>query len=127
MSTGRLEHTNFTVSNPIRTADLLCSLFGWHIRWQGASKMNGYTVHVGTDDAYLALYNYAESGPRQQTSYASYGAVNHIGIVVDDLAAAEQRVLQAGLTPHSHASYEPGQRFYFNDHDDIEFEVISYA
>lgn len=89
MSTGRLEHTNFTVSNPIGTADLLCSLFGRHIHWQGA--------------------------------------VNHIGIVVDDPAAAEQRVVQAGFTPHSHASYEPGQRFYFNDHDDIEFEVISYA
>ena len=31
----------------------------------------------------------------------------------------------AGFEPHSHADYEPGRRFYFRDHDSIEWEVVS--
>lgn len=43
-----LEHVNFTVSDPQATAAMLVDLFGWHIRWQGDAKGNGYTIHVGT-------------------------------------------------------------------------------
>ena len=35
-------------------------------------------------------------------------------------------VVAAGLTPFSHADYEPGRRFYFLDPDGIEYEVVSY-
>ena len=52
--------------------------------------------------------------------------LNHIGVVVDNLDEAEQRVLGAGFETHNHADYEPGRRFYFNDHDGIEFEVVHY-
>ena len=45
---------------------------------------------------------------------------------VDDLNAAEVAVIAEGLEPHSHASYEPGRRFYFHDRDGIEYEVVSY-
>ncbi len=50
-----------------------------------------------------------------------------MGIVVDDLDAVEQRVIAAGLTPTNHDDYEPGRRFYFDDPDGIEFEIVSYA
>jgi len=53
--------------------------------------------------------------------------VNHFGILVDDLDAAEQRILKAGYKTHSHQTYDPGSRFYFHDHDGIEWEVVSYA
>jgi hypothetical protein len=53
--------------------------------------------------------------------------LNHIGVVVEDLNAAEARVIAAGFMPRSHTDYEPGKRFYFDDHDGIEFEVISYS
>ena len=46
--------------------------------------------------------------------------------VVDDLDATEARILAAGIETFSHADYEPGRRFYFNDADGIEFEVVSY-
>ena len=53
--------------------------------------------------------------------------LNHIGIEVDDLDAAEARVIAAGLRPFSHADYEPGRRFYFLDPDGIEYaRVVSY-
>lgn len=127
MQQGMFEHVNMTVSDPKKTAAMLCDLFGWKVRWEGPSKDNGFTVHVGTDDAYVALYTTGASRALDQASYTLKGAVNHLGIVVDDLAAAEQRVLAAGINTHSHQDYEPGERFYFNDHDNIEYEVVSYA
>ena len=51
-----LEHVNITVKDPQYTAAMLCRIFGWHIRWEGPSMNNGYTVHVGSDSSYLALY-----------------------------------------------------------------------
>ena len=37
MTSGRLEHTNITVTDPDKSAAMLSELFGWHIRWQGAA------------------------------------------------------------------------------------------
>jgi hypothetical protein len=54
-------------------------------------------------------------------------ALNHIGIVVDGLDAVEQKVIARGYVPNSHQDYEPGRRFYFEDENSIEIEVISYA
>jgi catechol 2,3-dioxygenase-like lactoylglutathione lyase family enzyme len=121
-----LEHVNVTVTDPKRTAAMLCDLFGWHIRWEGTAKNNGYTVHVGTKDAYVAVYSVGSDGPPVD-SYTTLGGLNHIGVVVDDIEAAEAKVKALGYTPHNHADYEPGRRFYFDDADGIEFEVVSYA
>lgn len=126
---SRLEHVNITVPNPKATAQTLIDLFDWHIRWEGeAMDGAGYTVHVGNDDDYLALYS--GSGPLEEMdedkSYHLRGGLNHIGIVVDDLEAAEKRVKDHGYKAGSHYDYEPGRRFYFDDNDGIEFEVICY-
>lgn len=124
--TTMLEHTNLTVTNPKATAAMLCDLFGWHIRWQGSAKGDGFTVHVGNDDSYLALYAPAtplRSGP---DTYATIGGLNHLGVVVDDLNAIEARVIAAGFTPTNHAGYEPGKRFYFDDSDGVEYEIVQY-
>ena len=126
MSKAVLEHLNVTVSDPARTAQLMSDLFDWKIRWQGESKMGGHTVHVGEDDTYLALYTVgAPKAP--DASYHMKGGLNHIGVVVDDLDAVEAKVKDAGYKPHNHGDYEPGRRFYFHDHDGIEFEIVSYA
>lgn len=128
MTPATLEHANLSVSDPARTAQMLVDLFGWHIRWQGDAISGGHTVHVGTDHGYLALYTQAgQMTEPQQDSYRTVGGLNHIGVVVPDLDAAEARVRGAGLEPHSHQDYEPGRRFYFHDDDGIEFEVVSYA
>lgn len=128
---AKLEHVNVTVSDPKATAQMYIDLFDWHIRWEG-SAMNGqgYTVHVGTDDGYVALYGGPADKqivPDQGANYKTRGALNHIAVVVDDLDAAEARVKDLGLTPHSHQDYEPGARFYFHDADGIEVEVVSYS
>jgi catechol 2,3-dioxygenase-like lactoylglutathione lyase family enzyme len=129
MSAARLEHANITVSDPKATAQRFCDLFGWHVRWEGDAKDNGYTIHVGGEDTYLAVY--ATPGQRQEiahySTYRTRGALNHLGIVVDDIDAAEDRVKAAGYTTTNHGDYEPGRRFYFDNEDGIEIEVVSYA
>ena len=126
MATTTLEHVNITVSNPAKTARTLCSLFGWTIRWSGAAKDNGVTYHVGSKDSYLAIYAGKTSRRSAETTYETIGGLNHVGVVVDDLQEAERRVVAAGFEPRSHADYEPGKRFYFDDEDGIEYEVVSY-
>ena len=123
--TARLEHVNLTVSNPDRTAALLGRIFGWHVRWAGAAMAGGRTVHVGTDDQYLALYT-AKCGTAAALDWPKGAPLNHVAVAVADLEEAEGRVSDAGLTPFNHGDYEPGRRFYFIDPDGIEFEVVSY-
>ena len=123
---ANLEHVNITVTNPAQTAQVLCDLFDWHIRWEGPSQMGGNTVHVGNDEAYLAVYTYDGNPPGKGRTGSRKGGLNHVGVVVDDLDAVEQRVEELGFEPFSHGDYEPGRRFYFLDHDGIEFEVVSY-
>lgn len=122
MPQGFLEHANITVSDPERSSALLQQLCGWHERWRGASQMGGWTIHVGTDRDYIALYTRDGSGG----PYAKGAPLNHVGLVVDDLDAAEAIVVAAGLEPFGHGDYEPGRRFYFFDWDGIEFEMVSY-
>ncbi len=125
--TARLEHVNFTVTDPDASARLLVDLFGWHVRWSGASKNDGYTVHVGSDDDYIALYR-PPTGPSAMTDPGyQVNGMNHVALVVDDLDAIEQRVIAAGLEPINHGDYDPGRRFYFLDADGIEYEMVSYA
>ncbi|MBV1868501.1 MAG: VOC family protein [Marinosulfonomonas sp.] len=128
MSQGILEHINLTVTDPKATAALLCDLFDWHIRWEGAAKANGYTVHVGSDTDYLAIYSGPDGSPQPgQDSYSQLGGLNHVGVIVDDLDAVEAKVKAKGFEPNNHADYEPGRRFYFRDTDNIEYEIVSYA
>lgn len=128
---ARLEHVNITVSDPKKTAAMLVDLFGWRIRWEGPTAQGaGYTLHVGTDESYVAVYtgpDPANTVPKEHDAYQMRGGMNHLGVVVDDLDAVEAKVKAHGFTPHSHADYEPGRRFYFHDRDGIEIEVVSYA
>lgn len=126
MSEPYLEHVNFTVSDPAATAQMLCDLFGWTVRWQGPALDDGVSYHVGGRNSYVAIYSRGGADAHGD-SYTTPGAMNHLGVVVDDLDAVEARVTAAGFTPHMHADYEPGRRFYFKAHDDVEIEVVSYA
>jgi catechol 2,3-dioxygenase-like lactoylglutathione lyase family enzyme len=121
-----IEHVNLTVRDPQATAELMKELFGWHIRWEGPSMANGYTIHVGTQSCYLALYAGADRD-YPDSMFTKGQPLNHVAVVVDDLGAIESKVKAAGLKPFSHSDYNPGGRsFYFYDRDGIEFEVVSY-
>ncbi|MCA0204091.1 MAG: VOC family protein [Proteobacteria bacterium] len=123
-----LEHTNLTVTDPAATARWMEEVFGWHIRWQGPAIHGGRSIHVGGDDSYLALYRPSDAPrPAAARSYDTIGGLNHLAVTVADLDTTEAKVRAAGFTPHSHADYEPGRRFYFHDADGVEYEVVSYA
>jgi catechol 2,3-dioxygenase-like lactoylglutathione lyase family enzyme len=125
MSTLRIEHVNVTVRDPAATAKLFEAIFGWHIRWQGPARDGGHSVHVGSNDTYLALYT-DPAADYSDADFAKGRPLNHIGVEVDDLDAVEACVMSVGLTPFNHDDYAPGRRFYFFDSDGIEYEVISY-
>lgn len=126
---ARLEHVNVTVRDPDGVARTFCDLFGWEVRWSGTSMGTGRSVHVGErgTGSYVALFSPAEAINAGPSTYETSGGLNHVGVVVDDLAAAEARVAVAGFTPHDHADYEPGRRFYFDGPEGIEVEVVAYA
>lgn len=120
-----LEHANVTVRNPEESAAMLSRIFDWHVRWSGPSAMGGRTVHVGTDTSYVALYTPPEP-PEPAADPDRAGGLQHLGILVDDLDSIEARVRAEGIEPHTFMTYDPGRRFYFHDHDGIEFEVVAY-
>jgi len=122
-TSARLEHVNIRVSDPDRTAALLTRLCGWHERWRGPSALGGWTIHLGSETDYIALYQGETLLPGP---FSKGQPLQHIGLVVDDLDAAEQVIVAAGLTPFNHADYEPGRRFYAFDWDGIEWELVSY-
>ena len=126
MPEPRIEHVNVTVSDPDRAARLMAALFGWHVRWQGPARSGGRTIHVGSDDHYIALYS-GLGVAYSADDFAKGRPLNHIGVEVDDLAAIEAKVVAAGLRPFGHDTYDPGRRFYFLDPDGIEYEVVSYV
>jgi len=127
MQIATLEHVNITVTDPSKTASILCRIFDWHIRWDGPSMDSGYTVHVGTESSYLALYTNAQVTDPKSRSYVTRSGLNHVALVVEDLGAIEQRVKAEGYKTHNHGDYEPGRRFYFHDNDGIEYEIVSYV
>ena len=125
MSAPRLEHVNVNVTDPDRAARLMQALFGWHVRWRGAARDGGLTIHVGSADHYLALHT-GRDVAYGADDFAKGQPLNHIGVEVDDLDAVEAKVVAAGLKPFGHDNYDPGRRFYFLDPDGIEYEVVSY-
>jgi len=141
MQSALLEHANITVTNPDAIADALCQLFNWHIRWRGPAKDDGYTVHVGSDTAYLALYKPKQLGSNQDNTsetlngvrvespfdHTTVAHVNHLGIVVENLDEVEKKVFALGFDTYNHGDYEPGRRFYFMLGEGLETEVVSYT
>lgn len=125
MTHAFIEHVTLSVSDAERSAALMIALFGWHERWRGPAPDGGLTIHVGSERSYFSFHSVPGSQgiSRDQRGQPLY----HIGIEVDDLDDAEQRVVDVGLTPFDHQDYDPGRRFYFLDPDGIEYEVVSYS
>ncbi len=126
MAPAVIEHVNIAVSDTAQTAEMLGALFGWHVRWQGPSQLGGWTIHIGDDTQYLAIWSANREGA-PPLAHGKSRPLNHIGIVVEDLDAVEQRAIAHGLRPFNHDNYDPGRRFYVFDRDGIEFEIVSYA
>ena len=93
-----LEHANITISDPEKTAACMQAVFGWRIRWQGPALESGFTLHIGTETQYLALYCPADLQKTPSDPHGFLGGLNHIGVCVRDLVACEARVKKAGFT-----------------------------
>lgn len=126
MARSFLEHVNITVRDPRATAELYRDLFGWKIRWSGKAIYDGEVYHVGDEESYVAVYSLGGTGESGDT-YRTVGGLNHLGVVVPDLDATEEKITAAGFVTRNHADYEPGRRFYFDDPNGIEIEVVSYS
>lgn len=121
-----LEHVNISVKKPDETAKLLCQLFNWKIRWSGNAMDSGYTVHVGNNQSYLALYTNPKIKDNDQRDHAQANNLNHIGIVVEDLDAYKAKATELGLIPNSFRDYKYCNSFYVEDKYGLELEIISY-
>ena len=126
MNQSYLEHANISVSNPDLSAQRLCKLFDWKVRWSGPSMDDGYTVHVGGTQSYVALYNSDKMHRENQSNHTHLVNLNHIAVVVADLEKAEKRALEIGLKPFNFRNYKPGRSFYLLDEDGLEIEVVCY-
>jgi len=104
MKEAHLEHANLTVSNPDALAAILCKIFDWTIRWSGDAMDNGYTVHVGGENSYLAIYTNDQTRNSKNNDFNAIRNLNHLGIVVSDLNKIETRVLATGHKPHNQVS-----------------------
>jgi len=124
---ARLEHLNFTVSDPRATAGWIARVFDWKIRWEGPGMQTGYTIHIGGGDASVELFSFGDAQDGTDETYRTTGGLNHWAVVVDDLDATEKRIKSEGFETMNHGDYEPGRRFYFRDADGIECEVVSYS
>ncbi len=123
---ARLEHLNVAVADAKAFAETLCTLFDWHIRWEGTALNGGYSVLVGEADSYVALYAPVKILDHMKDTTTTLAGPNHLGVVVDDIDATEARVIAAGYEPNRHADYEPGRRFYFVAESGVEIEVAQY-
>jgi catechol 2,3-dioxygenase-like lactoylglutathione lyase family enzyme len=126
MAPTSIEHVNLSVSGPEHSAEMFVALFGWHVRWQGLSALGGRTIHVGSDDHYIAVHQRSDADG-SPCGHAKGRPLNHVGILVDDLDDIERRATAFGLIPLNHEDYEPGRRVYFFDRDGIEYEIVSYS
>src|SRR3954463_8178091 len=103
MRNAFIEHVNLTVSDPERSAKLFHDLFGWRVRWQGPARDRGRSlhvgggrpIHVGDDEAYLAVYAAPEPQPGSGLAWPKGAPLNHVGIQVEDLDETERRVIAA--------------------------------
>ena len=121
-----LEHANITVKNldnTVRFLTLACPNF--KVRGQGRGNDGQRWVHIGTDQAYLAV-NEDVRVNEARTMYANSG-LNHVGIVVDDAKVVRKKLTEngfrEGFVPPKHPHRE---RIYFFDQDGLEWEFIEY-
>ncbi len=121
----RLEHANLTVRDLEATLKFLGIAFpAWQIRHAGENDRKW--AHFGVEDHYLALEEARDEGELQTGQYLRTG-FNHLGFVVDDLAAVSKRLLAAGYAEGIDTEDHPyRKRRYFYDLDGFEWEFLEY-
>jgi catechol 2,3-dioxygenase-like lactoylglutathione lyase family enzyme len=123
----QLEHINVTVTDIEEATRFLTLVYpDSKIRGEGPRQQGGSWRHVGNDNAYIALQQETEPQRSNRVAYTDLG-INHLGFVVDDLAAVVERLTQAGYQSNEMGVEEAGRTStYFYDHSGIEWEFVEY-
>ena len=130
-----VEHANITVTNLDRAIEFFALAlpdFAVRKRWTIDDKE---WAHVGTDSSYVALNTPLDksrfaSPEARQSARKTLGGFNHVGFVVEDVAATRERLLEGGFK----GGYNGGQIIehphrrsaYLLDADGNEFEFMQY-
>jgi catechol 2,3-dioxygenase-like lactoylglutathione lyase family enzyme len=126
--TPRLEHANLVVRDiDAALRFVTTALPDFRVRFDGADADGRRWVHVGTDDAYLALYPAREMPSEPWVPYAGRPGLNHLAYVVDDAEAVRRRLAAAGYQDSTVANTHPARRrVYFHDAEGNDWEFVQY-
>lgn len=126
--TLRLEHANLVVRDIDATLHFLTTaLPAFRVRFDGVDDQGRRWVHVGTDDAYLALYAARREPAERWAPYEGLPGVNHLGFVVDDADGVRARLAAAGYRDNTVPTTHPARRrVYFLDPDGNDWEFVQY-
>lgn len=125
MSTFYLEHANITVNNIDKAVQFFSTAFP-HFKKRGGGESNGRDwIHFGDTTTYVAL-NTSDEDKHIEKQYESTG-INHLGFVVEDVAAIANRLENAGYKRSFPKQEEQFRiRDYFYDGDGNEYEFVQY-
>ena len=126
-----IEHVSLTVKDIESMTKFLCTAFpDFRKRGSGvivdADRSQAWS-HVGNDKQYIALYEARPGATHRPAAHTFTPSANHIGVVVDDVAAVKQRLIAAGyregFVPEEHP-YR--RRAYIIDPEGFEWELVQY-
>jgi catechol 2,3-dioxygenase-like lactoylglutathione lyase family enzyme len=122
----KLEHANVAAVDTEGLTHFLAAAFpDFQVRGQGVDQGGRPWRHVGNDEFYLAISTVPEHTGRKPYSDAT--GLNHLGWEVDDVAALEARMLEAGYKPNLKINDHPARkRIYFYDPDGNDWEFVEY-
>jgi len=118
----QLEHIHVSVQSIAATARFLAAAVP-DLQQRGAGNAPGYGhwAHFGSDDCYIAL--------TEVENCRAIPELRHIGLVVDDVAAAMARLAQAGFEPADSSelnSHPHRRRVYYIDDNQLDWELVEY-
>jgi len=124
----RLEHANLVVRDIDAALHFLrIALPEFELRHDGRNGAGVRWVHVGTDDAYIALMAATQAPAEVWEPYRGRPGVNHLAFVVDDVDALRRRLAEAGYTDTTVPNQHPARkRVYFSDADGNDWEFVQY-
>jgi len=125
--TARLDHANLIVRDIEGTIRFLrTALPELRVRGGGGSGADRW-VHLGNDDAYVALEQATVEPAERWTPYAGKPGTNHLGFEVDDAEAVRARLRAAGYRDTTYPNAHPHRtRVYFRDAEGNDWEFVQY-
>ena len=124
----RLDHANLCVRDVEGEIQFLLTAFpDFRVRHDGVDQAGRRWVHVGNDDAYIALYEASPAPSTPNTPYAGHPGLNHLGFEIDDAATLRARLAEAGYRESTVPNSHPHRtRVYFYDPEGNDWEFVQY-